>query len=162
MSKFTNLMNQNYISWLPYARLFPILENNPLRQKKTFTSFLINVFLNSRDGKIRTCDLLVPNQARWPDYATSRKRMPPNKIGGSFFYNIMWRLPTFPRFIAVSSAERGLTSLFGMGRGEHPPCNHHQVFRFSIKFPRLQSISLDYIGLLSLSDIGRKIRNKYS
>lgn len=28
-----------------------------------------------RDGKIRTCDLLVPNQARWPDYATPRTRL---------------------------------------------------------------------------------------
>ena len=25
-----------------------------------------------RGGRIRTCDLLVPNQARWPDYATPR------------------------------------------------------------------------------------------
>ena len=41
---------------------------------------------------------------------------------------ILWRIPTFPHFIAVSSAEWGLTSLFGMGRGEHPPYNHHQAF----------------------------------
>ena len=26
-----------------------------------------------RGGRIRTCDLLVPNQARWPDYATPRR-----------------------------------------------------------------------------------------
>jgi hypothetical protein len=31
-----------------------------------------------------------------------------------------WRRPTFPRFTAVSSALRGLTSLFGMGRGGPP------------------------------------------
>ncbi len=30
------------------------------------------------------------------------------------------RRPTFPRFRAVSSALRGLTSLFGMGRGAPP------------------------------------------
>ena len=57
-------------------------------------------------------------------YATKRK--PTFRVG--FLINGMWRLPTFPHFIVVSSAERGLTSLFGMGRGEHPPCNHHQVF----------------------------------
>ena len=31
-----------------------------------------------------------------------------------------WRQLTLPHFIAVPSARRGLTSLFGMGRGEHP------------------------------------------
>ena len=29
-----------------------------------------------RGGRIRTCDLLVPNQARWPDYATPRTILP--------------------------------------------------------------------------------------
>ena len=31
-----------------------------------------------------------------------------------------------PHFGAVPSALRGLTSLFGMGRGEHPWKNHHK------------------------------------
>ena len=31
---------------------------------------------------------------------------------------------TFPQTSAVSSARAGLTSLFGMGRGEHRLCNH--------------------------------------
>ncbi len=31
------------------------------------------------------------------------------------------RLPTLPHFIAVPSAQAGLTSLFGMGRGGTPP-----------------------------------------
>ena len=37
-----------------------------------------------------------------------------------------WRRPTFPQANAVSSARRGLTSLFGMGRGG-PPCYSHHV-----------------------------------
>ncbi len=41
---------------------------------------------------------------------------------------IFWRLPTLPRVTAVPSALRGLTSLFGMGRGEHPHYNHHKDF----------------------------------
>ena len=39
----------------------------------------------------------------------------------------MWRLPTLPGLNQVPSAERGLTSLFGMGRGEHPSYGRHQV-----------------------------------
>ena len=35
-----------------------------------------------------------------------------------------WRRPTFPRTSAVSSAMRGLTSLFGMVRGGHPLHSH--------------------------------------
>ena len=31
-----------------------------------------------------------------------------------------WRLPTLPLGIAVPSAQTGLTSLFGMGRGGAP------------------------------------------
>lgn len=37
----------------------------------------------------------------------------------------MWHLPTLPGLIQVPSAVRGLTSLFGMGRGEHLRYNHH-------------------------------------
>lgn len=32
-----------------------------------------------------------------------------------------------PGMIPVPSAMRGLTSLFGMGRGEHPRQNHHKI-----------------------------------
>ena len=35
-----------------------------------------------------------------------------------------WRRPTFPQPSAVSSARRGLTSLFGMGRGGPPRYSH--------------------------------------
>ena len=38
---------------------------------------------------------------------------------------IGWRRPTFPQLNAVSSALRGLTSLFGMGRGGPPRYSHH-------------------------------------
>jgi hypothetical protein len=40
----------------------------------------------------------------------------------------MRRLPTLPGLIQVPSAVRGLTSLFGMGRGGHPSYKHHQIF----------------------------------
>ena len=39
----------------------------------------------------------------------------------------IWQLPTLPHCGAVPSAMRGLTSLFGMGRGEHPRQNHHKI-----------------------------------
>lgn len=38
-----------------------------------------------------------------------------------------WRLPTLPPVKAVPSALQGLTSLFGMGRGEHLRYHHHQM-----------------------------------
>ena len=41
----------------------------------------------------------------------------------------IWQLPTLPHCGAVPSAMRGLTSLFGMGRGEHPRQNHHKNIR---------------------------------
>ena len=33
-------------------------------------------------------------------------------------------------YAQVPSAMRDLTSLFGMGRGEHPRHNHHKIFEF--------------------------------
>ena len=39
-----------------------------------------------------------------------------------------WQLPTFPQTSAVSSALKGLTSLFGMGRGEHLCYSHQNIF----------------------------------
>ena len=38
-----------------------------------------------------------------------------------------WRRPTFPQTSAVSSAMQGLTSLFGMGRGEHLLHSHQNM-----------------------------------
>ena len=49
----------------------------------------------------------------------------------------VWRRPTFPQFNAVSSARRGLTSLFGMGRGGPPCCSHH------VSLSRLSCLNLD-------------------
>ena len=40
----------------------------------------------------------------------------------------MWQRPTLPRFTVVPSAQWGLTSLFGMGRGVHPRYNRHHIF----------------------------------
>ena len=45
-----------------------------------------------------------------------------------------WRRPTFPQTSAVSSAMRGLTSLFGMGRGGHP-LNSHQGSLLAVPQP---------------------------
>jgi hypothetical protein len=62
----------------------------------------------------------------------------------------LWHLPTLPGLIQVPSAVRGLTALFGMGRGEHPPYQHHQVF-MNLSFPEQSrratiQISLDELG----------------
>ena len=43
-----------------------------------------------------------------------------------------WRRPTFPQIDAVSSALRGLTSLFGMGRGGPPRYSHHVYHNMSL------------------------------
>ena len=45
-----------------------------------------------------------------------------------FFVMVLWRLPTLPGLTQVSSAVPGLTSLFGMGRGEHRANSHQQDF----------------------------------
>jgi hypothetical protein len=42
---------------------------------------------------------------------------------GMLFDLKLWRLPTLPGLIQVSSADPGLTSLFGMGRGEQVVTN---------------------------------------
>ena len=43
------------------------------------------------------------------------------------FVMVLWRLPTLPGLTQVSSAVLGLTSLFGMGRGEHQANSHQQA-----------------------------------
>jgi hypothetical protein len=45
-----------------------------------------------------------------------------------------WRLPTLPSLNSVPSAVRGLTSLFEMGRGEHPPYKHHEALPFVVNY----------------------------
>ena len=47
---------------------------------------------------------------------------------GFFVVMVLWRLPTLPGLTQVSSAVLGLTSLFGMGRGEHQANSHQQDF----------------------------------
>ena len=42
---------------------------------------------------------------------------------------MIWRLPTLPPVRAVPLALPGLTTLFGMGRGEHRHYYHHEVFQ---------------------------------
>ena len=58
------------------------------------------------------------------DHAGAKKKPCLNKTG----LQRIWQLPTLPHCGAVPSAMRGLTSLFGMGRGEHPRQNHHKIF----------------------------------
>ena len=47
---------------------------------------------------------------------------------------IIWSLLTFPGLIPVSSAVRGLTSLFEMGRGEHPSYRLHILIKVADLF----------------------------
>ena len=50
-----------------------------------------------------------------------RISLPEDYISRFFFETEKRRLPTLPHCIAVPSAQAGLTSLFGMGRGGTPP-----------------------------------------
>ena len=50
---------------------------------------------------------------------SEQKRTPEISLQGSHLEK--WRPPTLPHCIAVPSAQAGLTSLFGMGRGGTPP-----------------------------------------
>ena len=50
-----------------------------------------------------------------------RISLPEDFISRFFFETEKRRLPTLPHCIAVPSAQAGLTSLFGMGRGGTPP-----------------------------------------
>ena len=54
-----------------------------------------------------------------------KRRKPHPEVGWGFKEKGGWRLPTLPHVIAVPLALRGLTTLFGKGRGEHPRYNHH-------------------------------------
>ena len=42
----------------------------------------------------------------------------------------IWRRPTFPLGVAVSSARQGLTSLFEMVRGVHLLYNHQKYLKY--------------------------------
>ena len=59
---------------------------------------------------------------------TLRHKKKPQLYGRGFDLMI-WRLPTLPPVRAVPSALPGLTTLFGMGRGEHRHYDHHEVFQ---------------------------------
>ena len=70
----------------------------------------------------------ISNQA-WADIVAAGKPPPEpykHKKASEIFRNLRLsnkrrRLPTLPHCIAVPSAQVGLTSLFGMGRGGTPP-----------------------------------------
>ena len=64
--------------------------------------------------------------------AASAQTMENKKEGRSGYFSLEHpsskrrRLPTLPHCIAVPSAMTGLTSLFGMGRGEHRRYHHQK------------------------------------
>src|SRR5688572_20577417 len=74
------------------------------------------------------------------------------------FLKRIWQLPTLPHDSAVPSAMRGLTSLFGMGRGEHPRQNHHKIFWYKCGTEHLSSQRLGcgrcYDGNMALDVAG--------
>ena len=53
---------------------------------------------------------------------------------------------TYSPALAVPSAMRGLTSLFGMGRGEHPRQYHHKIFSHCL----LDYNNIDISGTIDL------------
>ena len=50
-----------------------------------------------------------------------KQKLKPLSLADSRASSEKWRPPTLPHCIAVPSAQAGLTSLFGMGRGGTPP-----------------------------------------
>ena len=60
------------------------------------------------------------------------KQKSPNQLRFRLLLMI-WRLPTLPPVRAVPLALPGLTSLFGMGRGEHRHYYHHEIFQDHIE-----------------------------
>ena len=58
---------------------------------------------------------------------------------------------------------RGLTSLFGMGRGEHPRQNHHKEFKIQIANLKLQvefGICFLEFNNIDISEVVRKVSDK--
>ena len=81
-----------------------------------------------------------------------------------------WRRPTFPQTSAVSSAMRGLTSLFGMGRGGHPlhshqnsPFDHWRRHIRAIRkaFGQLVLLGFAIAGSTPAAYQGRRLRPPY-
>ena len=60
-------------------------------------------------------------QEKAPNSYKLQKRKSPDYFRNRGFSIERRRLPTLPHCIAVPSAQVGLTSLFGMGRGGTPP-----------------------------------------
>ena len=83
--------------------------------------------LAARSGATPTRDREV--KRGWLTCAARLKRKKATLIQSGFFIlMVLWRLPTLPGLTQVSSAVLGLTSLFGMGRGEHQANSHQQDF----------------------------------
>ena len=61
-----------------------------------------------------------PHLRRFPHIRGTQRKSPESFLTQGFSKK-RWRPPTLPHCIAVPSAQAGLTSLFGMGRGGTPP-----------------------------------------
>jgi hypothetical protein len=77
-------------------------------------------------GRSCTNGIIVAASLRGPAYAVAPKQKSLTFLQGFRIVIVLWRLPTLPGLIQVSSAVPGLTSLFGMGRGEHRANSHQQ------------------------------------
>jgi hypothetical protein len=71
----------------------------------------------------RACDQAGRPRAAWEAVNNAKSHPYPEWL---FVVIVLWRLPTLPGLTQVSSAVPGLTSLFGMGRGEHRANSHQQ------------------------------------
>ena len=100
-----HLQNTSYLGWLRknvYGSLHEVLST---------------VFPTS--GKSHQMPTIRPCRAKYDLVGRKNNRSPGSLLSRGFAER--WRPPTLPHCIAVPSAQAGLTSLFGMGRGGTPP-----------------------------------------
>ena len=94
----------------------------PYKEEKLYVLdvlVIIGLGIRLRQGFVgRDCREDKPNEQNLPKDKT-KKRASKISLQSSLYKRR--RLPTLPHCIAVPSAQTGLTSLFGMGRGGTPP-----------------------------------------
>ena len=73
-----------------------------------------------------------------------------------------WRRPTFPQVDAVSSALRGLTSLFGMGRGGPPRYSHHVSLNMSLTWSGRRTLRNRALRTRAISYVTSQVNVKLS
>ena len=89
----------------------------------------------------------VPNAGGLPEGRGRTKTEKPQRYAEASA--IGWRRPTFPQLNAVSSALRGLTSLFGMGRGGPPRYSHHVYLDMSLTWSGRRTPATELCELVS-------------